>query len=123
MYRPNDVLFNGQRISNIFNTQDEDWHQKYMRPIRGLWTMSKILEYEPLIDETLNKFLKKLDTNFVEGEKVCPAHDWLAYCMGFCSGEEHWLIRDSCLGCYCKYQLRPALRFHRSREGCGQSYH
>ena len=84
MYRPNDVLINGQRISNIFNTQDEDWHNKYMRPIRGLWTMSKVLEYEPLIDETLNKLVKKLDARFVEGSnagKVCPADKWLGYCM------------------------------------------
>lgn len=39
MYRANDVVVNGQRISNVFNTQDEDWHTKYMRPIRGFWSI------------------------------------------------------------------------------------
>ncbi|KAL2005575.1 hypothetical protein VTN00DRAFT_10068 [Thermoascus crustaceus] len=82
MYRPNDVLVNGQRISNIFNTQDEDWHSKYMRPIRSFWTMTKVLDLESLIDETLDKFVKKIDAKFVDGAnagKVCKADDWLAY--------------------------------------------
>ena len=83
MYRPNDVLINGQRLSNVFNTQDEDWHTKYMRPIRGFWTMTKVLEYEPLIDETLVKFMERLGKDFATGEnerKICPGADWLSYC-------------------------------------------
>ena len=83
MYRPNDVVLNGQRMSNIFNTQDEDWHNKYLRPIRSLWSLNKVLEYEPLVDETLNKFLAKLDAKFIEGSdagKVFPADKWLGYC-------------------------------------------
>ncbi|KAK2766812.1 hypothetical protein FQN54_006126 [Arachnomyces sp. PD_36] len=82
MYRPNDVLLNGQRMSNIFNTQDENWHNKYLRPIRNLWSLNKVLEYEPLVDETLNKFLAKIDSKFVDGEnarKTCPADEWLSY--------------------------------------------
>lgn len=84
MYRPNDVLVNGQRISNIFNTQDEDWHNKYIRPIRNFWTMTKVLDLEPLIDETLDKFVKKLDSKFVDGENAgttCKADEWMAHCM------------------------------------------
>ncbi|KAK5089535.1 hypothetical protein LTR70_005929 [Exophiala xenobiotica] len=82
MYRPNDVLINGQRLSNVFNAQDEDWHTKYMRPIRGFWTMTKVLDYEPLIDETLVKFMERLGKEFAEGEndgKSCPGDDWLGY--------------------------------------------
>lgn len=84
MYRPNDVLMNGHRMSNIFNTQDEAWHNKHLRPIRSLWSINKVLEYEPLIDETLNKFMNKLDARFVDGDnagKVCLADDWMAFCM------------------------------------------
>ena len=80
MYRPNDVLMNGHRISNIFNTQDEQWHNKYLRPIRNLWSINKVLEYEPLIDETLNKFVEKLGTKFADGKTVCPADEWLSFC-------------------------------------------
>jgi hypothetical protein len=40
--------------------------------------MTKVLEYEPLIDETLNKFVDKLALKFVDGNsagKVCPADE------------------------------------------------
>lgn len=80
MYRPNDVLINGHRLSNIFNSQDEHWHNKYLRPIRNLWSINKVLEYEPLIDETLNKFVEKLGAKFADAKTVCPADDWLGFC-------------------------------------------
>ncbi|KAI1498837.1 benzoate 4-monooxygenase cytochrome P450 [Biscogniauxia marginata] len=82
MYRPNDVLVNGQRISNLFNTQDNVWHNKFMKPIRGLWTMTKVLEVESLIDETLSKFTTKLGEKFADGTRpanICPMDDWLGY--------------------------------------------
>ncbi|KAL4741810.1 cytochrome P450 [Aspergillus similis] len=77
-YRPNDVVLNGQRVSNLFNTQDEKWHNQNILPIRHLWQMTKVLEYEPLIDETLNKFVDKLTARFGGGE-VCPADEWIGY--------------------------------------------
>ncbi|KAL4881373.1 cytochrome P450 [Aspergillus karnatakaensis] len=77
-YRPNDVLLNGQRVSNLFNTQDEDWHNQNILPIRNLWRMTKVLEYEPLIDETLRKFVDKVGDKFAGG-KVCPADEWIGY--------------------------------------------
>lgn len=83
MYRPNDVLLEGHRLSNLFNSQDEEWHDQNIRPIRGLWSMTKVLEYEPLIDETLTKFVDKLALRFVDGEnagKVCPADEWIGFC-------------------------------------------
>lgn len=38
--------------------------------------MTKVLEYEPLIYETLQKFVEKVVLKFMDGEnagKVCPA--------------------------------------------------
>lgn len=83
MYRPNDMLIEGHRLSNLFNTQDEDWHNQNIKPIRGLWTITKVLEYEPLIDETLVKFVNEISAKFVDGEnagKTCPADEWIGYC-------------------------------------------
>lgn len=83
MYRPNDVIIEGHHLSNLFNSQDEDWHNQNIRPIRGLWSMTKVLEYEPLIDETISKFVDKLSLRFVDGEnanKICPADEWIGYC-------------------------------------------
>ncbi|KAL3470530.1 cytochrome P450 [Aspergillus californicus] len=77
-YRPNDVLLDGHRMSNLFNTADEDWHNQNILPIRNLWRMTKVLEYEPLIDETLKKFVDKLGARFAKGQ-VCPVDDWIGY--------------------------------------------
>lgn len=48
--------------------------------------MTKVLEYEPLIDETLGKLVQKLAAKFADGPNagtVCPADDWIGYCMHF----------------------------------------
>lgn len=119
MYRPNDVLINGMRISNIFDTQDNHWHDKYMKPIRGLWTMTKVLEMESLIDETLSKFISKLGSKFAEGSnagKVCMMDEGLGYCKITRSRPIQkaiaLILRFSCLGCDGKYQFRKTLWFH-----------
>lgn len=83
MYSVNDVVVNGQRISNIFNTQDEEFHRTYARPIAGFWTLTKILELEPLMDETIQKLVHKLGNKFAEDpnpDTVCMMEDWLTYC-------------------------------------------
>ncbi|KAL2211773.1 cytochrome P450 [Sarocladium strictum] len=79
MYRPNDIVLNGQRISNMFNTQDKAFHDKHTKPIGGFWTLSKVLEAEPLVDETLREFVRKLNQEFVEKDAVCMMDDWISY--------------------------------------------
>lgn len=70
-------------MSNIFNTTDVLWHGKYVKPVRGLWTMTKVLDVEPLIDETLKEFGEKLSTNFADVSNTCMVDNWLAYCMSY----------------------------------------
>ncbi|KAM5349257.1 hypothetical protein ACJ41O_005764 [Fusarium nematophilum] len=79
MYRPNDVVINGQRIQNIFNTPDKAFHSKYTRPIGGFWTLTKILELEPVMDETLAELVGHLDRRFASTGDVCKLDDWVAY--------------------------------------------
>ena len=83
MYRVNDLVVNGHRIQNIFNTQDQHFHSKYTKPIGQFWALSKVLEQEPLMDETLQKFTDKLATEFTDGgnaDMVCMMDKWLTYC-------------------------------------------
>lgn len=83
MYKPNDVIVEGMRIPNIFNTSDKAFHAKYSKPIGGFWTLSKILDLEPLIDETLTTLTDKLKDNFVDAPnagKVALMDEWLTYC-------------------------------------------
>ncbi|KAK5110424.1 hypothetical protein LTR62_005775 [Meristemomyces frigidus] len=79
MYRPNDVLVGHQRLSNLFNTQDNAWHDKAIKPIRTFWSMSKVLDIEPYIDETLKFLVSKLDQKFVQLGKTCMMDEWLGF--------------------------------------------
>lgn len=72
MYRTNDVLIEDHRLSNLFNSNE------HIRPIRCLWSMTKVLKYEPLIDETITKFVGKLAQKFVDckiARTICPADE------------------------------------------------
>ncbi|KAI9896840.1 hypothetical protein N3K66_007862 [Trichothecium roseum] len=95
MYRPNDLLVQGQRIPNIFNTRDEAFHAKYTKPIGGFWTLSRVLELEPLLDETTSLFVDELTRRFDPhhhhqqeqqqqkqqnpAAQVCQMDEWIAY--------------------------------------------
>ncbi|KAK4126023.1 cytochrome P450 [Parathielavia appendiculata] len=79
MYQPNDMAVNGQRIQNIFNTRDKAFHAKYKTPIAGFWSQTKILELEPLMDETLRLLVDTLGERFAGTGAVCPVDDWVAY--------------------------------------------
>lgn len=80
MYKPNDVVVNGQRIPNIFNTSDLAFHAKYSNPIRPFWSMTQVLELEPYIDETLNDVVGELQWRFADSQgSLCSMEDWLAY--------------------------------------------
>lgn len=83
MYRPNDVMANGYRVPNLFNAQDQAWYDKYKRPVGGFYTLSKVLEMEYLVEETIDKFVKKLESEFLDDKDVSDTmmmDEWLAYC-------------------------------------------
>ncbi|KAM5351200.1 hypothetical protein ACJ41O_003923 [Fusarium nematophilum] len=83
MYAVNDIIAEGKRISNIFNTPDHAWHAQQLKPINKFFSMSRLRDVEPFMDETINKFTAKLDKRFVAASgsecKVCMMEDWLAY--------------------------------------------
>lgn len=100
--------------------------------IRNLWSLNKVLEYEPLIDETLNKLLAKIDSKFVQEGKACPADEWMSYCrrmIYLCPSLllsnkrnfRHQFIDNcvfSCVGRHRKYHFRSPLWVYRPRERC-----
>lgn len=85
MYMVNEVLTDdGQRMTDVFSARDEAVHGQHSKPIRGLWSMNKLLEQESYVDETITAFTNRLGEEFADrdGDKgVCPMDDWLAYCM------------------------------------------
>lgn len=104
MYKPGDTLSDGHRIANAFNTQDDEWHKHQIAPIRRMWGMTKMLQYEPLFDETLMKLVDKFTAKYVDTLKVCHIDEWMGYCKAllcsvpFLSMHHHLTAGYSCMG-------------------------
>ncbi|KAJ5718267.1 cytochrome P450 [Penicillium malachiteum] len=79
MYNVNDSLVNGVRRKNIFSHQDEEWHSTFVRPMRPLFSMTKVLDYEPAIDTILKILVGKIRERFVETGKVCDMSSYVGY--------------------------------------------
>ena len=82
MYHVNDALANGVRIPNLNSMRDEDMHDKTIRPIRSMYSMSNIKSFEPLMDPVITRFNKALETRFGTGENAGVVFDmgqWMNY--------------------------------------------
>lgn len=40
----------------MFNSQNNVLHDKAVKPVPSVWTVTKVLDVEPFINETLNMF-------------------------------------------------------------------
>lgn len=68
--------YNGEYTRSLFTTLDEKYHQTYKRPIANAYSMSTLVEFEPLVDSTTNLFLRRLD-EFVESNRELDFGVWL----------------------------------------------
>lgn len=69
----------GVILPTIFATQDETLHRMLKRPIAGVYSMSNLVSFEPLVDRTMSIFIQELDHRFVRPEEVCDLGAWLQY--------------------------------------------
>jgi len=70
-------IVNGQRAPSLVFTTDETQHAKMKRPIAQSFSLSTLVEFEPLIDSTTAVFLSRLDELFASTGKVCDLGQWL----------------------------------------------
>lgn len=78
-YSVNDVVVQGQRLSNMFSTLDENFHTSISRPIKGLYSMTRALDIEPHIDTTIKELLKALEFRFVKPGATCDISEWVTF--------------------------------------------
>lgn len=83
MYNVNDAVVGGVRLKNLFSSQDEKWHSTYTRPIKTMYSMSRVQEVEENVDITINLLLEKLRAQFVGTDKSCEMTDWINFCEYF----------------------------------------
>ncbi|KAL8366283.1 hypothetical protein RB595_004856 [Gaeumannomyces hyphopodioides] len=79
MYKPNEALVDGKRISSLFNTTDEAYHTAANKPVKPLYSLSKVQEVEPLVDESLEYLMKKFDAQYTDKGVVCKWDDWMTW--------------------------------------------
>ncbi|KAB8271549.1 cytochrome P450 [Aspergillus minisclerotigenes] len=79
MYNVNDSVVSGVRIKNLFSHQDEQWHAKYIRPVKNHYSMTRVQELEPGVDITINLFLEKLRERFVSTGNTCDMSEYTNY--------------------------------------------
>lgn len=84
MYNVNDVVVSGVRLSNLFSTQDEKWHSTFVRPVKSLYSMSRVQEVESNMDVTIKLFFDKLRTKFISTGQPCEMSDWINFCECLC---------------------------------------
>ena len=58
----------GKPAPTIFGTQDEGLHRLLRRPIVGVYGMSNLLTFEPLVDRTIEYLVGRLEEEFVDDE-------------------------------------------------------
>ncbi|KAL1621649.1 hypothetical protein SLS56_009119 [Neofusicoccum ribis] len=75
-------LVNGQSVSTLFTVVPERAHAALKRPVSAAYSMSTLTQYESIVDRTIQKFLGRLEEEFVKGEstgKVCPISKWVQW--------------------------------------------
>lgn len=70
------LSYQGQFTPSLFTTLDEGYHAKYKRPIANAYSMSTMIEFEPLIDSTSQLFMSRLD-EFAVSRSVFNFGQWL----------------------------------------------
>lgn len=79
----------GKPVRSIAAMQDKKAHANLKRPVVSIYSMSNMITFEPIVDDTIRYFLKRLDETFMSGSntgKSCDIDNWVQYCasMSFC---------------------------------------
>ncbi|KAL2002185.1 hypothetical protein VTN02DRAFT_482 [Thermoascus thermophilus] len=79
MYGVNEAMVAGKRVTNLFATTDEKWHSTFIRPVKSLYSMTKVQDVEHCVDAVINLYLEKLQERFVSPGKACDMADYMVY--------------------------------------------
>lgn len=72
-------IVHGKRTASLVFTTDEQQHALMKRPVANAYSLSTLVEFEPLIDSTTAVFLDRLDEQFAETGKTCDLGTWLQW--------------------------------------------
>ena len=82
MYTVAAGLSKGNVVANLFSSVDKDWHARVRRSVSNAFSLSTLIQYEPLVDRTTQTFLKQIAIRFADKpgkEGVVDLSVWLRY--------------------------------------------
>lgn len=92
-YPVQSAIANGRPLQSLFSTQDEAYHARYRRCVNGAFSTTNLKGYEPLVDSTVDIFLKKTKERYADTGKACDFSQWLQFFAFDVIGELTWSKR------------------------------
>lgn len=69
----------GEPLPSLFSTLDETFHANLRRSVNNAFSMSSLVQYEPMVNETIEVFLDQTHRLFADGTTVCNFASWLQF--------------------------------------------
>lgn len=66
-------------MPSLFSTTDETYHAQLRRRVNNAFSMSALVQYEPLVNEVVELFLDKTEALFAKTGEACDFALWLQY--------------------------------------------
>jgi cytochrome P450 len=76
------ALAKGVPLKTLFTSTDEAFHAKLRRAVNNAYSMSSLVQFEPLVDSTVDEFLTQLRTRFADKSgdaNFLDLGEWLQY--------------------------------------------
>ena len=72
-------LSKGVRLPSLFSTRDEQYHSTLKRSVNSYFSMTALVQYEPLVDDTTTVFLEQTDNLYSSKNATCNFAQWLQF--------------------------------------------
>jgi cytochrome P450 len=69
----------GEPLPSLFSATDEKFHASLRRLVNNAFSMTSLVHYEPLVDDTTEVFLDQTERIFAEKGKPCDFYRWLQF--------------------------------------------
>ncbi|KAL4779784.1 hypothetical protein BJX76DRAFT_351499 [Aspergillus varians] len=69
----------GEPLPSLFSTLDEPFHANLRRSVNHAFSMSSLVQYEPMVNETIDLFLNQTTTLFANTGQTCDFARWLQF--------------------------------------------
>jgi cytochrome P450 len=72
----------GVAVPNLFSTTDKSWHAKLRRSVSNAFALSTLIQYEPLVNRTVEDFLDQVNRRFADksgDDGVMDLSQWFRY--------------------------------------------